>query len=432
MESIWIKTAKRPTFSSLQNDIKTDVLIIGGGIAGLLCGYELKNAGIDCVIAEADEICSGTTQNTTAKITFHHGAIYNKMINKYGVEKTCLYANANEKALNMYQNLCREINCDFEDKNSYVYSLYDRQKIENEVLALQKIGYKASFTEHLDLPIETAGAVCVENQGQFNPLKFTFNIAKSLKIYENTRVLEIIDNVALTNHGKISANYIIVATHFPFINTSGGYFIKMYQHRSYVLALKNAQKLNGIYVDESKEGLSFRNYNDILLLGGGGHQTGKSGGNWNELKEFAKDYYPDSQEVCRWAAQDCITLDDIPYIGKYSSKNSNILVATGFNKWGMTGSMISAMLLKDYILGKTNEYSEVFLPNRSILSVQFVKNLTNSLLGMVRPTTPRCPHLGCALIYNKAEHSWDCPCHGSRFDSKGNLLNNPATKDKVL
>ena len=167
----------------------------------------------------------------------------------------------------------------------------------------------------------------------------------------------------------------------------------------------------------------------MLLLGGGGHRTGKAGGNWSELRQFAKNYYPDLREEYAWAAQDCITLDDIPYIGNYSAKTPNLYVAAGFNKWGMTGAMSAAMLLTDKILGKNNLVLNVFSPSRSILKPRLISNALEEAANLITPATKRCPHLGCALKWNAAEHSWDCPCHGSRFTKDGKVLDNPANGD---
>ncbi len=426
MQSVWKYDIEKPRFNKLNGEIKTEVLIIGGGMAGLLCGYELKKAGVDCVIAEADEFCGGVTGNTTAKITLQHGAIFDKMIKHYGIEKARLYYKAQNLALEEYKKLCQNIDCDFSEKDNYVYSVSDRQKIKNEVTALNKIGCKATFEENLPLPF-SASAVCVKNQGQFNPLKFAYSIAKDLKIYEHTKIKELKPSGAVTENGKIKAKKIIVATHFPFLNKHGMYFLKMYQHRSYVLALKNAPDIHGMYVDESDTGLSFRNYNGMLLFGGGGHRTGKQGGGYNELLKTAGKFYPKAEVVCRWATQDCITLDDIPYIGQYSKNTPNLYVATGFNKWGMTSSMVSAKLLTDLICGNKNEFAKAFSPSRSVFHPKLMANAFESTVGLITPTAPRCPHLGCALKYNKQEHSWDCACHGSRFTKEGILLDNPAT-----
>ena len=435
MKSIWeesISGVKMPVFSEPKENIKTDVLIIGGGMAGILCAYMLKKSGIDCVILEAGNVLSGTTKNTTAKITFQHGLIYNDIINKYGIENAKLYLKAQKEAIESFYNLSKKIPCDFFECDAFVYSKNDREKIEKEVEAYKRLGVDVSFYEEIPLPFSISGAVKVEKQAQFNPLKFIFGILDNLKdlvIYENTKVKEIKNNCAITDKAKISAEKIIVATHFPFIDKHGGYFLKMYQHRSYVLALKNAPLYSGMYVDEDKKGMSFREYNGHLILGGGGHRTGKQGGGWNELLEFSKKYYPNSEEVCRWAAQDCITLDAIPYIGQYSRLTPSLYVATGFNKWGMTSSMVAANILNDLIQEKENEYESLFSPSRSILHPQLLCNAFESVTGLLNPVTPRCTHLGCALKYNKHEHSWDCSCHGSRFSEKGEVINNPSNKD---
>lgn len=430
MESLWDKTVKMPRFDPLTGDLQTDVLVIGGGIAGLLCGHFLREAGVSCAIIDAGRICQGITHNTTAKITVQHGLIYHKLICKYGTEAARLYFQAQNQALKMYRQLSADIDCDFEEKDAFVYSLNSRIEIEQEANALRRIGSRAIFAENINLPFRIQGAVCIPKQAQFHPLNFLGSITNGLPIFENTRALEFRPGEVITNKGKIKAEKIIVATHFPFLNKHGAYFVKLYQHRSYVLALKNAPDVKGMYVDASLKGLSFRTSGDLLLLGGGGHRTGKKGGNWRELTEFSRTFYHGAEEVARWATQDCISLDGIPYIGQYAKGTPNLYVATGFNKWGMTNAMVAATVLRDLIVEKDNDFANVFAPHRRILHPQLGINLFESVLGLMTPTAPRCPHLGCALKYNKFEHSWDCPCHGSRFSEKGKVIDNPANGDK--
>ncbi len=430
MESIWNKDIKRQEFESLNGDIKTDVLVIGGGLSGVFTAYTLKNAGIDCVLVEAYKILSGVTSGTTAKITYQHGLIYDKIIKKYGEEKAYLYYKSQKSALDKITSLAKDLDVDFEYATSFVYSMDNSEKIENEVRALEKIGCDAEFTKKTELPFSVAGAVKIENQGKFHPLKFAYTLSKDLKVYENTKVLELKPGQAVTNRGRIEAKNIIVATHFPFINKHGGYFIKMYQHRTYALALENAGKIKGMYVDEAKDGLSFRSHKDLLLLLGGSHKTGKHGGSFRELDRVKEKYYPEAKEVTRWATQDCMTLDSIPYIGRYSKGTKALYVATGFNKWGVTSSMVSAIMLSDMIKGIKSDFEELYTPARNMFHLQLAVNILESAKGLLTPTVPRCPHLGCALKYNKEERTWDCPCHGSRFTEDGKLLDNPATSDK--
>lgn len=426
MKSVWQDTAKLPRFSPLNKDIRTDVLIIGGGIAGILTAYFLHLNGVRYTLVEKDRICSGTTRNTTAKITYQHGLIYHKILKSSGLEAAQKYLSDNRKAFDKYMELCTNIECDYETKDNYVYSVSNRKKLEDEMNALRKVGYQAAFCEKPNIPVSTVGAVKFPRQAQFNPLKFIAAIADGLNICENTFVREMIGNTAVTDRGRIAADRVIVTTHFPFINKHGSYFLKLYQHRSYVIALEGAQDVGGMYVDECRTGLSFRNCGDLLLLGGGGHRTGHRGGNWNELRAFAERVYPEANEKYYWAAQDCISLDDIPYIGRYSKRTQNFYVASGFNKWGMTGAMTAAMILSDRILGKQNNCADVFNPSRSILKPQLLINGFEATKNLLTVSKKRCPHLGCALKYNHAEHSWDCPCHGSRFSENGKVLDNPA------
>ena len=429
---MWRDTAALPEYGRLEGDVRTDVLVIGGGMAGILCAHFLRQAGVDCVLAEADRLCAGTTGNTTAKITSQHGLVYDGLLRRFGAEKAGMYLHANEAALARYRGMCREIDCGFEAQDAFVYSLDDRGKLEKELAALEKLGFHAGFTDKLPLPFPVAGAVRFERQAQFDPLRFAAAAARGLRAYEHTPVRRLEGTSAVTDRGTIRAEKVIVATHFPFLNRHGSYFLKMYQHRSYVLALENAANVGGMYVDEAAEGLSFRNAQGMLLLGGGSHRTGKQGGGWRELEAFAKRHYPRAHIRYRWAAQDCMTLDGVPYIGPYSARTENLYVATGFNKWGMTSAMAAAMLLTDMVQGKRPDDAPVFSPSRSMLRPQLALNALEAAASLLTPTAPRCPHMGCALKWNAQEHSWDCPCHGSRFTQEGGLIENPAMRDLEL
>lgn len=418
-----------PEFPTLGSDLKTEVLIVGGGMTGLLCAYMLEQAGVRYALIEADRICSGVTKNTTAKITSQHGLIYDKLIRQHGKQIARKCWEANEAAIREYEKLAQSVDCDFKKEKNYIYSKGDMQALRAEKTALDRLGIPAHFVKNLPLPFPVRGAVCFENQAQFHPLKFVAGIAKDLHIYEGTPAREFMENRVITDYGCITASKIIMATHFPLVNKHGAYFLKLYQQRSYVLALKNAGNVDGMYLDMAENGLSLRSWGDLLLIGGGGHRTGKQGGGWAELEKYAARYFPDSCEISRWATQDCMSLDGIPYIGRYSKYTQDLFVATGFNKWGMTSSMVAAMLLRDLVQGKKNPYTDVFQPNRSIWRKQLFCNGAESMVNLLTPTRPRCPHMGCALKWNRQEHSWDCPCHGSRFDEEGKLLDNPATAD---
>lgn len=477
MKSVWSESCKLKKRGTLKKDIKTDILIIGAGIAGLLTAHMLKKSGRDVILIDGDEIASGNTKNTTAKITSQHDLIYNKLILEFGEEKARQYAKANELAIEKYKEIIKErkIDCDFEDKAAYIYSLNEIDILKEEVEAAKKVGINAEFVEKADLPFEIKGAVKFNNQGQFNPLKFLKNISEDLIIYENTRALEVKDNLVVTNRGDITANSIVIATHYPIINIPGYYFMKMHQERSYVIALENVNDIDGMYIDADEEGYSFRTYKDLLLLGGIKQRTGENekGGSYDELRRVAKELYPKSKERYHWSAQDCMTIDGIPYIGKYSDETPNIYVATGFNKWGMTSSMVAAMIISDMILEKENDFSEIFSPKRFDLSLSInniakdisetaknfiaqkiyipsskIEHIKNGHAGIIEYNgekvgvykdnegkeffvSTKCSHLGCQLHWNADELTWDCPCHGSRFDYKGRLIGGPATKGLV-
>ena len=427
MASIWSKTVELATFPTLEKDAMTDVLIIGGGMAGILCAHYLRSAGMDCLLVEEHTLGSGITQNTTAKITAQHGLIYHRLLKKYGEEKARLYLNANLEAVEEYARLCADMDCDFTRLENCVYATEGPDKLIQEFTALKQLNYGAVFRKKLPIPVDTYGGIFFPDQAQFHPLKFLAELTRGLPIYEHTPVLELAPHEARTPRGKIQAKQIIVATHFPILNKHGSYFLKLYQHRSYCVALENVPPFSGMYVDESNTGLSFRGYGNLLILGGGGHRTGKQGGAWQELEELAHRHYPGSRVKHRWAAQDCMSLDGIPYIGRYSARTEGLYTATGFNKWGMTGSMVAARLLTNLVTGRADPCEALFSPSRSILHPQLALNAVEATVNLLTPTKKRCPHLGCALKWNPREHSWDCPCHGSRFSEEGERLDGPAT-----
>ena len=431
MLSLWAIGTRMPRFPKLSEDIRTDVLVIGGGIAGIMCAWFLKRAGVDCALAERDVLCGWNTGNTTAKVTAQHGLIYDGLIRKEGMETAGMYLAAGLSAVEQYAKLCDELDIPFERRDSFVYSRNDQGKLEREMRALEKLGYPAQFSDALRLPFSVVGAVKFPDQGQIDPLKLMARMAGQLRIYERTGVREISKEGALTEDGfKIEADQYIVATHFPLWNRHGMYFMKMYQQRSYCIALDGAPEVGGMYVDEAGGGISFRDAGKFLLLGGGGHRTGKEGGCWQQLRQFAGRFYPKAREICSWAAQDCMTLDGIPYIGRYAKSLPNVRVATGFNKWGMTSAMTAAQILTDQVTGKQNPFGEAFEPSRPMKKGPLLRNGMEAAGNLLTFSRKRCPHLGCALQWNAAEHSWDCPCHGSRFSAEGNLLDNPAA-DKL-
>ncbi len=486
-ESLWVQEEYRYDQSNvkiarpaLMENIDTEVAVIGGGLAGILTAYLLQERGIPVVVLECSEVGSGMTKNTTAKITSQHSLIYNKLLSYKGEERAWEYAMANQKAIELYEEIIDRlrIDCEFEFLPNYIYSRENEIKIRMEVEAAKKLGLPAEFTKDTTLPFPVKAAIRFDRQAQFHPLKFLDAVAKQLTIYENTRVTEVKSNgTILTEKGSVRAKSVVVATHYPFINTPGYYFLRLHQERYYLSALEGCytgsnKRLDGMYLDADPQGFSLRNYKDYVIFGAVSHRAGeyKPKDAYRRIEESARRYYPDAKIKYIWSNQDCMTPDSIPYIGRYSAATPNIYVATGFNKWGMTSSMVSAMIIHDMITGKNNEYRKVFYPRRlmfsgskkmltdagvisSSLISEHLKIPRNSLkdikvgeagiinkggqkLGAYRETqdkyyfiSTKCPHLGCSLEWNQNELTWDCPCHGSRFDYQGRLINNPAMRD---
>ena len=475
-KSLWEKTVSVPSYPSFTGDSHTDVLIIGGGIAGILTAYMLTEKGVRCTVLEAASLFSGQTGRTTAKITSQHGLIYEKMIRTHGFATARAYAEASEAAIAEYRRIANEknIECEMETLPAYVYST-DREALKRETESAIALGLPASFVTETELPFSAAGAVRFEKQAQFHPLKFLTALLPGLEIYENSPVLAIKGRSVTVPGGTIHAKKLIFATNFPKINLPGFYFMRMHRERSYVIALESAFHLHGMYYGADKDGFSLRGAGDgVILLGGAGHRTGKNpdGGSFQTLKQAAERLFPGAQILCQWSAQDCMTPDHIPYIGRFSKNTPDTYVATGFCKWGMTSAMVAAKLLCDLIRKKPNRYASVFSPSRKLVGIaavlsdgiQTAGSLAKQVFylpnrdartippghggivqigghkrGVYREILPdgktklhvvsvKCPHLGCELVWNPDEKSWDCPCHGSRFDIDGRLLDGPAEK----
>lgn len=444
MESLWRKqtpklSCKSSIDHSVQENYRRDVIVVGAGMAGVLIAYYLKQKGKDVLVLEANEIASGQTERTTAKITSQHDVKYSTLIKKVGLKKAKLYARANEEAINEYERLIQsqKIECQFERTTAYLYTQKDKKVLWEETQAAMLLGIDAFFERETELPFPVTGVVGFRNQAQFSPLEFIQHIAAGLEIWEHTKVMKIIGNRVFTNDKVLTADKIVVATHYPIRNVPGFYFFRQHQERSYVLALSGCEKIKGMYIGIDKSGLSFRQAGDYLLFGGSSHRTGKNknGGAYAYLEEMAKLYYPDCMVEARWSAQDCMPHDGIPFIGKYSIFTPNLYVATGFQKWGMTSAMVAAMILREELCGRKSPYSEVFRPQRINFRAgigKFLVDVGESIMGLSKGLFhrkgPRCPHMGCELVWNPDEKSWDCPCHGSRFEEDGRLRDNPAKK----
>lgn len=497
-KSFWLRDTALPAFPALAGEISRDAVVIGGGLCGILTAFYLQRSGVRTVVLEADTIGNGQTAGTTAKITSQHGKIYHTLTGSLGPERARQYAEGNQQAVAEYGRLIseRKIDCDFHKCGAYIYSVKDREAMEQEARSASACGLNADFTLETELPIDVKGAVRFGGQARFSPEKFLGNLAGELEIYEHTQVLHVDRHGVYTGQGRVKAEHIIFACHYPFVNVPGFYFMRMYQERSYVLALEQKGIQTGVLKRKEQQagtgvsgqsslllpedmylgidpgqGFSFRRAGDALLFGGYSHRTGEAGSGVSPYKKLAlkaRTWWPKAAVTAKWSAQDCMALDQVPYIGKFSKSRENWYVATGFGKWGMTSSMVSAMVISGMMMGNPPDWAPVFSPSRFTprasaaelaghMQVSAV-NLGKSFLmppkkaledlkpgqgkivewkgkktgvymdeeGKLYPVSPRCPHLGCQLTFNASEKSWDCPCHGSRFSYMGELLSGPA------
>lgn len=467
MSSLWLKDEKiqeRPVTKSLN----TTVAVIGGGLSGILTAYFLKEQNIPCILVTKNQIGQGQSGNNTGKITAQHGLIYRHIIDVFGIEKAKQYLYANLEAVETYKKLIQthNIDCDFEEKSAFLYSEESSSELIDEWNSICRLGYSTSFIPQPQLPFPTKGAIRWDNQGQFHPIKFMAWFLDKLDIYTDSTVTDVKGNRLTVNGHSIHADFIVFACHVPF---QGNYFSRMHQSRAYVSAFEHGASLDGMYIGTKESSLSLRNYKDLTLLCGMDHHSGhlKMGGNFSTLEDTAHRLFPRSKLVCQWSAQDGMSQDTVPFIGRFSTLHPNWYVATGFGKWGISTSMVAGRVISDSICGKDSPYGSVFdplrfplvsfppllelgkdsfigigkelfdIPNTSVeqlpkghggvvLTNEGKMGVYKSECGEIYKVSIRCPHLGCQLTWNPDEKTWDCPCHGSRFSYKGELLDGPA------
>ena len=489
-------TKNSTKFPRVEKDLETEVCVIGAGLFGLTTAYYLAKNNIPVIVLEAEkEIGIKVSGNTTGKITSQHGLFYDHLIKDYGEKFAQKYLDANQKAISEIKNIIDEnnIECDFCWQDNYVYTQLeeDVEQIKNEVKAVKSLGLDAEFVTKTDLPFTIQGAIKFPNQAQFDARKYMLGLANQItkhkgKIYTETRVQDIAkkgkEYVLITKDANIKAKKVVIATHYPIVSAPGFYFLKMYQSTSYGLAVDTKGDLfDGMYINVKDPIYSFRtamhNGKKVLVVVGADHKTGESienDNNYAMLEKKVKELYPQSEILFRWNTEDCIGLDKIPYIGEFSSIMPNVYVGTGFKKWGITSSNVAANIVTDKILGKTNKYANIFnskrfkpIKNRwelqnmikqTVISFAFEKanipigdieqlqndnaaiiNINGTNVGIYKDTSgnifsvkPVCSHLGCSLTWNNLDKTWDCPCHGSRFDYMGNNIYDPANKGLEL
>ncbi|KGX87236.1 FAD-dependent oxidoreductase [Pontibacillus litoralis] len=488
--SIWIDQTNYPSFSELDRNLDVEVAIVGAGITGITTAYLLGKAGYKVALLEADTIAKGTTGHTTAKVSIQHDVIYHELMHHIGKERARNYYKANQEALEFMNDMVHEhgIDCDWTEQNAYIYTDKETtvEQLQQEARAYEQLGITGKYLSSIPIDLPTKAGLVVNNQAQFNPRKYLLYFVQQLAdmdvhIFEHTPVTDVIEGrvhkVETKSGYHISCHTIVACSHFPFYD-KGFYFSRMYAERSYVIAAPlNKQAPKGMYLsaDEPKRSIRTANLNgnNFILIGGESHKTGQSEdieNPFHQLQQFGKRYFDIQEPLYQWSAQDLTTLDNIPYVGQITTSRHNILIATGFRKWGMTNGTAAALLLTDLVQKQPSPYEDVFAPSRfyadpSIkhflmqnvnVASQLMKGkleitfrqpedlqadegatiyYNNQRAGAYKNTDgdiyivdTTCTHLGCEVEWNNDEKSWDCPCHGSRFSIEGEVLEGPAKK----
>ncbi|WP_042161655.1 FAD-dependent oxidoreductase [Paenibacillus gorillae] len=491
-QSYWIETSKeREPYPKLDHDLEVDVAVIGGGITGVTTAYVLSQQGYKVSLIEAGELLGGTTGHTTAKITAQHDLIYDELISQQGKGKAALYYQAAEEAARFIKQTVDEYNihCGFSHQNAYLTADTDDgiEKLKKEWAAYQELGIKGDYLDDVPLNIPCKAALVMHSQAQFHPLEYLRSLIDRITeaggiICEGTTAVDLTEGenpVVLTNDGhKITASHVAICTHFPFYDGLGFYFARMHAERSYVLGIETEERYpGGIYLSAEEPKRSIRVTVDepggIVLIGGQTHKTGQGMCTFNHyeaLQEYAEQHFKVKKIAFRWSAQDLITGDKLPFIGRIKASTPNVYVATGFRKWGMTTGTAAALLIRDLIEGSENRYEELFTPSRGmnaaawkdlvVENLDVAKHLISGKIskpkrwaeelsdgegsvvllhgkragaykdpeGNLHLVDTTCTHLGCEVEWNDGDLSWDCPCHGSRFSIDGEVMEGPAEK----
>ena len=434
-------------------------------------------------------VTANTTAKITSQHALIYDYLLNSY--NFDTAKAYLDSNEEAKK-NIYNIINKEnINCDFSYQDSYVYTCNKSNvtKVVDEVSAVTSLGLKAKYVTECPLPFSIEAAIKFPKQAQFHPRKYILSLLpilerRGVQIFENSKVIDIKHindayEVYIDNY-KITCKYLVMASHYPIKNFPGMYFIKMYQDSSYAIGIELEKEIfDGMYISCDTPTASFRNIvqdngKKLLIVGGSGHKTGDIStdieSSYINLENYIKSIYPKAKIKYRWMTEDCVTLDKIPYIGEFSKFLPNMYVATGYKKWGMTSSHVAAKIISDKILDRSNPYEKIYTATRlepiknskefgnilkqsvyslainkasnPILSYTELKNDSGGVVdykgkklgiyknkqGKMFAVIPYCKHLGCELSWNNLEKTWDCPCHGSRYDYTGKIITEPTTE----
>ncbi|MBB6674742.1 FAD-dependent oxidoreductase [Cohnella nanjingensis] len=490
-ESYWLATTKSPSYDKLSADLETAFAVIGGGISGITTAYLLAKAGRRVALLTANKLFSGTTGYTTAKITAQHDLIYDEYIQHFGEEKARLHYEANRDGGAFIADIIREhgIDCDYAEEDAYVYAVEEANvaKLRKEAEAYARLGIPGEFVDRIPLPVAAKGAVVMRGQAHFHPLPYLIHLAQEIvrlggQIFEDTTASKFKEEdgqvrITTADGHEVVCESVAACSHFPFFD-NGFYFARLHADSSYVLALKTDFAYpGGMYIsaDDPKRSIRMVEYGSerLLLIGGESHKTGQGENtilHYEALEDYAAETFGRGEIRYRWSTHDFATLDKLPYIGQATKGSERLFVATGYRKWGMTTGAVAAQLLTDLMLGRDNRYAELYGPSRFGADpgvktfVQQNADVAYRLVhgklewlnmhpddlgpdqgaavriqghragayrdaeGRLHVVDTTCTHMGCEVAWNEGDRTWDCPCHGSRFDYRGEVLTGPAKK----
>jgi glycine/D-amino acid oxidase-like deaminating enzyme/nitrite reductase/ring-hydroxylating ferredoxin subunit len=486
-ESLWLTTAPVSGYAPLDRDLDVDVAVVGGGVAGLTVALLLKRAGRRVAVLDAARVGRGVTGCTTAKVSALQSTLYSTIRQRHGDEAAKTYATASLAGVERLAGLVAEegIDCDLVRRDAYTYALEqdERPAIKREADAARQAGLPIEFVDSFDVPFPVHGAVRLADQVELQPVRYVQGLAAAVHgdgsaVFEETRVLGVREGRPArvrTAGAEVRAAHVVIATHYPILDR-GFYFARLEPQRSYCIAARLASGAppRSMSINPGSPTRSVRDAGDLLVIGGEGHAAGATSAQperFERLAEFARRYWDVAEVTHRWSAQDPVPYDHLPMIGRYRPGSSNLWVSTGFMKWGFATATFAATLLAEAVEGRPPEWAGVFDPNRVSLrslpdlgkmGAKVVADLAGDRLrrptarsvddipagearvlpergigrkgvyrdtdGTLHAVSVRCTHQGCLLRFNAAERSWDCPCHGSRFDVDGAVLEGPAVK----
>ncbi|MFC5588035.1 FAD-dependent oxidoreductase [Sporosarcina soli] len=451
-KSLWLQTAySRDPYPALDQDVTCDICIIGGGLAGIANAYYLAKEGKDVILVEKDTILAGATGNSTGKLTAQHDFVYAKLLKQFGLDQAKLYYGVNEQAIEFARSFAKEGEIKAADSILYSQTKHGTELLRHEMRAYETLGIPGELGKNSELPIHIDATLTMPNESQIHPVRFGQHLAQlaveaGARIYEHSDVV-LMDLkkrlLAMKSGHEIQFTELILCTHYPIEALRGLQVMKLAVDRSYIVAAEGNMPLQGQYisVDSPKRSIRTAQFDDktFFLLSGESHTAGAESNtevHYKRLNTDVQELYHLDTLTNRWSAQDPQTPDLIPYAGIISSSMPYVYLSTGNRKWGLSNSLANARIISDLIVGRDNNASQLYAPDRTGFGSFLLQALKISGLvvteftggHLTRTNAPICTHMGCRTRWNEGDETWDCPCHGSRFRKDGSVLEGPATK----